>query len=201
MAARAAEVAFPRASAVLLLNDDTLLDSWALEDLLNGLKQCPIVVGWTRSQHGAVTYGGLARVGRAGRLRFRLTTAESDMVTFNGNVVLMTAGTFADLGGIDPAFTHGMGDIDLGLRATAARIPMTMSNRSVGVCDRNAPAPWRQRGSGWWVRLRAVRSAKALPPREWLVFSRRHGGPFWPVWWLGPYAKALLPDWCVRTPR
>jgi hypothetical protein len=42
------------------------------------------------------------------------------------------------------------------------------------------------------VRWRNLVSAKVLPPKEWLVFTRRHYGLLWPAYAVSPYLKTIL---------
>jgi len=52
-------------------------------------------------------------------------------------------------------------------------------------------------GQGLWVEasLGALElwgrllGPKGLPPREWALFTSRHYGPFWPVYFGWPYLK------------
>jgi GT2 family glycosyltransferase len=185
----------------LLLNDDTHLLPGALERLLATHRELEardevacIVVGSTRDPAtGALTYGGWSRgpwhaPGRLERVPPGDEPRRCD--TLNGNVVLVPRDALERVGGLDPVFTHSMGDLDLGLRATRAGCSLWVAPGWVGECVENV-------GRGMWVdrslepreRWKRLLGPKGLPPREWLTFTARHYGPFWPLHFAWPYVK------------
>lgn len=179
--------------AYLWLNDDVELGENSIADLLetSGLSQGDgaIAVGTVADpRSGERTYGGLVRRSswHPGRLEpLEPLVGQTQCVdTFNGNVVLVPHCVVDRIGTIDPSFSHGFGDVDYGLRASAAGIPARVTPRVVGVCERNAE-PVRS--------LRMIFSRKGLPPRDWLIFTRRHGPRFlWPFVFVAPYVRAVL---------
>lgn len=179
----------------LWLNDDTDLDPGALAALLSTARwagERAVVVGSTRDPDtGALTYGGVRRSAPGRPLRFDLVAPGTDPVpadTMNGNVVLVPRAVLDAVGPLDPAFTHGIGDFDYGLRARRAGFGVWVAPGSTGTCARN-PAVATARGP--LRELRRLRGPKGLPPREWLVFARRWAGPAWPLYAAAPYARAL----------
>lgn len=188
----------------LWLNDDTLLDPGALATLLAtaaevaGRSDRPaIVAGSTRDPHsGVLTYGGNDRPSRVRPLRFALVEplgVPRPVETMNGNAVLIPRAVARRVGNLEPAYRHGIGDLDYGLRARAAGCEVWIAPGSVGTCARNPVSPLgtRPRAEEW----RRFRSVKELPARDWQVFARRWAGPLWPLYWLSPYvrrAAALL---------
>ena len=113
----------------LWLNDDVTLDSNALDKLLDvahrygGVNEALIVVGATRNEGpvaaGAATYGGLSAQG--------VLPSSNDVrriELFNGNIVLVSRRAFQVLGSLSSAYTHGLGDIDYGVRAKRAGVPV-----------------------------------------------------------------------------
>lgn len=201
----------PTADFQLWLNDDVLLRDDALLRLLDVHDrwrdhhgQPPIIVGAVvATEDGAVTFGGGRRLGshplRSTRLALDDQPQRCELI--NGNVILVPAPAAARLGGVDPVFigTQGMADTDYGLRAIALGIDVIVAPGSAGVCERDRrPPPWRDPDLGVVDRLRAITGPRGCPWRSWLVFARRHGGPWWPVWWAAPLVKrafaVLAPD-------
>jgi GT2 family glycosyltransferase len=176
----------------LWLNDDTVLDDAALRVLLDTAALHPgaIVVGSTRDPDtGVPTYGGVHRPFRR-PLRFELVPPADEpreCETMNGNCVLIPRAVASVVGNLDSAYTHGMGDYDYGLRARRYGLAVWMAPGTIATCARNPePVPGERP-----LRLELARLAdvKGLPPRDWLVFSRRWAGPAWPVYWASPYLR------------
>lgn len=131
---------------VLWLNDDVLLDSDAVERLIKTAADVPdaVVVGAVRDpKSGVVSYSGLRRSGLHPLAFERVQPSKTaqDVETFNGNLVLVPAGVFRNLGGIDGGFTHGLADIDYGLRCGRAGIRVIQAPGTYGTCPRNVSPP------------------------------------------------------------
>lgn len=179
----------------LWLNDDVVLDEDALARLLKlaQLRPDSIIVGQLRSASGEATYGGLRR----GPLPLRfipvgIQSSAQPCDTFNGNVVLVPIRIVEQLGHIDQALPHAMGDIDYGLRARQLDIGVIQTPRSVGVCERNELEVW-QNGTTPLVRIKRVASVKRLPPRAWWTLCRRHGGALALLYFVKPYLEVMRP--------
>lgn len=185
----------------LFLNDDTVLLPHALDSLLATSAQLAtshrsnaIVVGATRgSAQGGISYGGL-KLGpwwiplRMSKLPISDQAQPCD--TFNANCALIPRGVVKLVGNLDAAFTHAMGDFDFGLRARGLGCEVWVAPGVVGECEANLGlGSWTDRGSPLRTRWQRLKGPKGLPPKEWLVFTRRHSGPFWPLYWLNPYVK------------
>jgi GT2 family glycosyltransferase len=185
----------------LLLNDDTRLLPDATAKLLHTYRQVTtgagadaIIVGSTfDSTTGRMSYGGMCSVSQFSPMDVRKippSNAPQRCDTINGNCVLIPHIVAATMGNLDPAFTHAMGDMDYGYRAKKAGCSLWIAPGYVGECVLNT-------GRGFWtdrslsVRERWCRllGPKGLPPREWFVFTSRHAGPLWPLYWLNPYLK------------
>lgn len=182
----------------LWLNDDTIVDPEALRTLLDthavlaeGLRRPCIVAGSTRDpETGTLTYGGVFRPSRLRPLRFDLippTQRPRRCETMNGNCVLIPRAVAQRVGNLEPAYQHGMGDYDYGLRARAAGCEVWITPGTIATCATNPQVrsderPLREE----WQR---VRSTKGLPPSDWKVFSRRWAGVLWPVYWLSPFVR------------
>lgn len=202
-------LAFERASTdpfdyLLWLNDDVVLAADALDLLikteraLRPARGPSIVVGALQDPTtGSTTYSGVDRPGWR-RTDFRQIPPGPEPLraeTMNGNVVLVPRDVAQRLGPFDRAYRHGIADYDYGLRGAAAGIETWIAPAFVGTCARDrSPTPPSAEG------LRAMLSPKRLPLRSWLVFTRRHTGPAWPLYWVSPYVRAavrqrLLPVW------
>jgi len=187
-----------RPDAYLWLNDDVLLDNDALRRLADGWiaadERTPngalILVGATCDANGALTYGGMMDDSSPAALRFRrlpLSDQLQEIETFNGNIVLITAATVERVGIIDPAYFHKFGDIDYGLRAHAAGVPLLLLPGTLGICEGAAPFDL---------------GALSLHER-WKYFGSHRGAPF-ASWWrmTGKYSgKWRLPHFLLAYRR
>ena len=184
----------------LLLNDDTTLDEGALAQLLDACRELEwsaIVVGAVRDPASArVTYGGVRRTSRWHPGRLTLVAESTDMQrvdAFNGNCVLVPARVSDRVGMLDDTFTHGMGDFDLGLRASREGVPVVVAPGTVGSCARNdVRGTWRDPALSVRSRLRLLESPKGLPRREWRTYLRRHGAPLPWLLAFAPTAGVLV---------
>jgi GT2 family glycosyltransferase len=196
----------------LWLNDDVVLDRNAVSHLLSTYEQAQrhaavpsIVVGAVQDPvTGVTTYSGWNRGPFWRPFRFEQVEPGPHLKscdTMNGNVVLIPRDTFQEIGAVDSAFVHTMGDLDYGLRLSKQDGQVWLAPSHVGTCKQNDLVEVRRTSLGRVDRVRDLASLKMMPPRPWLAFSRRHGGPLWPVFWLGPYAKAFVTPVLRRSPR
>jgi len=177
----------------LWLNDDTDLFPAALAQLFetsNRLDDKAIIVASTQDPHtGQLTYGGVKRLYRWRPLKFTVVAPEENPIpveTMNGNCVLIPQAVAQKVGNLDPAFTHGMGDFDYGLRARKLGVDVYVAPGYYGHCQRN-PLEIQKLSLG--ERWRKIHSPHGLPPREWAVFAKRYAGHFWFVFWISPYLR------------
>jgi GT2 family glycosyltransferase len=111
----------------------------------------------------------------------------------NGNCVLIPHEVLTAVGNLDERFEHAMGDMDYGLRVTKAGFPMWVAPGHVGRCRRNpAKDTYLDAAAPLSKRMKHLLSRKGLPVRSWFVFTRRHAGPLWPLYWAWPYLKVVL---------
>ena len=189
----------------LWLNDDTTLEEFGLNHLLDTFESLRhahgdrlVIVGATCDPESKqFTYGGYRRCGGFFRpLALEMVGPGGVPVqcdTMNGHCVLLPAIVPALIGNLDPGFIHTMGDVDYGLRARKNGCSIWVAPRFIGTCARNSSVgqfndvdlPMRQR-------MRNVISTKSLPPKPWAVYTRRHAGFFWPVYWAWPYVKTAI---------
>jgi GT2 family glycosyltransferase len=186
----------------LWMNDDTILVDDRVVDLLLRTEQQlrehghehVIVAGTTRHpETGELTYGGQVRLSRRRRLKWTQVQPGSEprrCETMNGNTVLVPRAVVQRVGNIDPAYIQQMGDLDYGLRASAAGCEVWIAPGTVGECASHPPRrtdlqPLRHELSRLW-------SVKQLAPRPWLVFAHRWAGRLWFFYWLSPYLRRGL---------
>lgn len=188
----------------LWLNDDTILYPGAVAALLalaNAEQQRQnkpaVIVGTTQdAPTGAATYGGLCRKSVWRPLNHTLVFAAAGATpceTMNGNCVLIPGAVAKQVGNLEPAFVHAMGDIDYGLRASKAGFPLMVLPGFIGTCSHN-PVDNTFMDSRLSRRLRwsKITSLKGLPPKQWFVLVRRHAGLLWPLLFAWPYVKVML---------
>ena len=186
---------------LLWLNDDVVLASGALATLLTthedlrgrGLGSSIVVGAMCDAETGETTYSGVRRHDPLRRMRFTMLEPQSTPVqaeTMHGNLVLVPRTAYQRVGSFDPGFTHAMNDFDYGLRATTAGYSIWVAPGNLGTCSRDhADAAWDDSELSFVQAFRTIISVKNLPPRQWMRFTRRHGGVLWPALWLGPYAR------------
>lgn len=186
--------------AYLWLNDDVALHEDALAGLLATLELARgvdgrggIVVGSTLSEIAgadATSYGsmgprGVEKPGDHPR-RIRL---------FNGNIVLVSREAYRRLGNLSAAYTHGLGDIDYGIRAERNGVPVWLASGHQGRCAANKTPRWRRPDLPVWTRLYELHRPTGCPPWQmaWLIWS----GGGWHAPWsvLKLYLRAVFPRW------
>jgi GT2 family glycosyltransferase len=188
----------------LWLNDDTLLYSAAIGTLI--ATSCDlqarqgkgvIVVGSTQdASDGALTYGGVVSQSWWKPIGFDLVQprdAPVECVSMNGNCVLIPIEIVRAVGNLEPKFAHAMGDQDYGLRARSAGFAIWIMPGFAGTCSSNAvTGSFKDASLPVAVRLRKMMQPKGLPMSSWRVFTQRHAGIFWLVFWAWPYFKVLI---------
>ncbi|MBN1126160.1 MAG: glycosyltransferase family 2 protein [Sedimentisphaerales bacterium] len=190
--------------AYLWLNDDTILLSGAFETMLATACEVRaseghdgIIVGSCRDpKTGKHTYGGRIKRNRRSRLPDQPRLPGDRVLpcdTMNGNLVLVPREVVTRLGNLSPEFIHTRGDVDYGLRARAKGISIWMAPNYIGECSANPAAGWTLPSMRLLDRIRIMNSPKGLPPKEWLIFTKRHTGFLWPLYWLKIYVRVLFP--------
>lgn len=189
----------------LWLNDDTMLHSHAISTLLTtvhefeNVNECStaVVVGSTQDVlSGTVTYGGQLRVSKWRPIKYQLAIPSSVAIpcdTMNGNCVLIPRSVAQVVGNLDEAFVHSIGDIDYGLRVRTSGFQIIVMPGYAGLCSRNSVEnTFVDINLSVRERLNRLNGAKGLPLHAWYVFTRRHCGIFWIIFWLWPYLKVVL---------
>ena len=193
----------------LWLNDDTVLDPEALNSLLETSHQLiekgetkAIVAGSTYDPDtGDFTYGGIVKITPLLPFKFRFlepTTAAQSCDSMNGNCVLIPSSVVQVVGNLDPAFIHYLSDWEYGLRARQKGCTVWIAPGYQGACSPN-PQSTKIDAANMSEGLQKMSQPKGLafkdatlqPWEEWKVFAQRHGGLFWPIYWLLPYRRLV----------
>jgi GT2 family glycosyltransferase len=192
-----------RVDYVLWLNDDTFVTPSALRELLDSEVRCTartgnatVIAGTTRDGlTGVITYGG-ARF----PIWWKKTTPrvveplDDDMEceTMNGNIVLVPRKVYLTVGNLEARFIHGLGDFDYGFRVRKAGFRIFAARGHQGTCSRNDnEGTFRDMNLTLRKRWSLVCGPKGRPPKPWAVFTRRHCGPLWFLYWAWPYLYTL----------
>lgn len=187
----------------LWLNDDTLLYPVTIETLINTAQDLQamqgksvIVVGSAQDANdGRLTYGGVIRPHKWKATTFTLVAPRDVSVeceSMNGNCVLIPREVAQAVGNLEPKFAHAMGDLDYGLRARYAGFSVWAMVGFAGTCSNNAATgSFNDASLPVTARLRKMMQPKGLPPASWLVFTRRHCGLLWPLFFVWPYLRVL----------
>ncbi len=191
------------ADHLLWLNDDTELLPDSIARLLEtecALRikhgQPVVVVGSTTDREtGRLTYGGHIAPIRWKPFTYQRVWHEKESVechAMNGNVVLIPMRIAQAVGNLDPVFEHAMGDTDYALRVRALGYRVFVAPGLVGHCSNNpASGTYLDASLPLSARWKKITSRKGLPPHSWGHFTRRHGGPMWPIYFVWPYFKLV----------
>lgn len=162
---------------LLWMNDDVVVTQSGFARLLETYRDYPsaIVVGVTADALGNWTYGGLRKIGpRPLQVKGQgITEVSTSCDTFHGNSVLVPIQVAHRLGGIDGRYPHAYADIDYGLRATRAGIPVVQMAGIVGECFR-LDSPTLPRGLV--RRIRFFNQPKHFPFKAQVRMGWKFGG-------------------------
>ena len=159
------------------LNDDTILFSHALQEMLNCSIQKQnqsLIAGTTRSAvSGLATYGGRT-------LKKELIEPNGQLQPcdyFNGNCVLVPTAVYKAVGNLDYKFNHAIGDNDYGRRASKLGIRSFISPSYVGLCERHESLPkWCSPSVTLKDRIKAFQNPLAVNPIQYFRYDFRHNG-------------------------
>ncbi len=189
----------------LWLNDDTLLYPQALKTLLEtsksliqkGEKKAIITGSTCDPETGELTYGGVVHKSWWHPLKFQCippTDLPQPCDTMYGNCVLIPQSVVNQLGNLEAQFTHYAGDFDYGLRAYQHHCSVWIAPGYLATCHRNPPEEsiWMNPKIPLKERFKKVLQPKGLPPKEAMIFARRHAGILWFFYWILPYIRLLF---------
>lgn len=187
-------------AAYVWLNDDVILAPKAIHTLVHTWQAAEkdvsppvIVVGSCQDpETGALTYGGQRRLGpHPGRVAVIPPTDNPQPCdTFNGNLVLVSSRAHTRVGNMR-SFHHAMGDTDYGYRALQCGCRLLLAPGFLGACEANQKEDIKMRRDLSRIeRLKILK--KRLPPIDWWRLLAAHAGWRAPIYWPGPYIRALL---------
>lgn len=162
----------------LWLNDDTFLNSDAINILLIGGLDNSIICGTTISKkNNKLTYGGYS-TSKKKLISPNGVLQECDY--FNGNCVLIPHKVFELVGNLDSIFHHALGDFDYGLRARKLGVKLYVSSEVIGNCDNHPNLPkWCNPEENIFNRIKHLYSPlSGCCPTQFLIFDYRHNGVF-----------------------
>lgn len=185
----------------LWLNDDVVLHADAIAVLMATLEESRredgrigIAVGSTSSgtgqAAGVTTYGA---VGSKGPVSPGDRPRRIEL--FNGNVVVVSRDAYRILGNLSASYTHGLGDIDYGIRAKRHGVPVWLAAGHQGVCTANACVRWRRPDLPVWTRLYELHRPTGCPPWQLARLVWSNGGWYWPWSVAKLYLRAVFPSW------
>jgi GT2 family glycosyltransferase len=161
----------------LWLNDDSYLYPNAIVVMCEAIRKTEdsaIISGAFCSEAtGKQTYGG--------RVNDRILAPDGELQPFiqlNGNFVYIPQKVFEQLGVLDNAFHHAIGDYDYGYRALKAGVKLYLTPCYVGVCERNADYRYRDPQYSLTERFRFLYSPFGPSPSELFRFNTRHFSVF-----------------------
>jgi GT2 family glycosyltransferase len=186
--------------AYLWLNDDVVLKPNAILSLImtwsNIYKETQrdiIVVGNCEDLHTRKRlYGGYPQNVSKGVLPE--SNYPQRCYTMNGNLVLIPRYIANSVGNLSSHYTHAMGDIDYGLRATEKGFLIYVAPGMLGVCEKNPGPLWMRSDVPLLVRWKNLHSPKGLPPWEYMLFRRRCGVRLWFLIPLKLYLQVCFPQ-------
>ena len=182
----------------LWLNDDTLLDASAVEELLIcnqlAIKKSgnpAIITGACRIKEGIseFSYGGQTDSGVV------IPNGEIQGCNYiNGNAVLIPNEIFKKIGNLSSDYTHGMGDFDYGLRAIQNGFNCYTTRKYIAIYPLNEGVQgWSNPMLSLRKRWELFNSPKGLNIKEYLIFRKKFWKYKWWIFALKAYARVFSP--------
>jgi GT2 family glycosyltransferase len=175
-----------------------LLNSSRVNEAVTG--RAVAIVGTTQLERGgSPTYGGLVSENHWKKLSFSIVDPLGNSLscdTVNGNCLLIPKAIAQIVGNIDSTFVHTMGDIDYGFRIRKAGFSILVMPSYAGNCAHNSiDNTYLDNRLGWRESWKQIIGPKGLPPKQWLVLTKRYSGLLWPIFWIRPYVKVKMKGW------
>jgi GT2 family glycosyltransferase len=189
------------------LNDDTFLYYDSLKRMLDlskdlhqkELKDAIVTGSIVDSELNETNYGGRRQKDNLHRLVFLLVGESKEPQicdTFNGNAVLIPKAIPKEIGNISKEFSkQHNGDFDYGLRAKYAGFETWVTPGIIGECSSNsADGTIHDKSLSLKDRIKQMKSPKGVSPaKEWMIFTKRHGGFLWPYYWFRTIIRVVFP--------
>jgi len=180
---------------IVWINDDVDFDDDFVQRIVTVAQLHPgaVVVGATREPGTQdISYSGMVR-GGVHPLNFRrIEPAVDDVLpveTFNGNLVVVPVDVVRRLGGLDGQFSHGLADIDYGLRCGRAGVSVLLAPGTYGECARNA-MPALTTVSNDWKRFTSAKGGGNFGSLRHIL--RKSNPVIWPAVISATYAKWIV---------
>ncbi|MBN1127104.1 MAG: glycosyltransferase family 2 protein [Sedimentisphaerales bacterium] len=193
------EAAKSNYDAYLWLNDDIELLPDALFAILNTwfnqykeTQKSSIIVGACRDpRSNQLVYGGYGWDVSKGNLPE--SNHPQRCYTMNGNIVFVPRDVACTVGNLSSDYTHAMGDIDYGLRASKMGFAIYIAPGILGLCAANSPTKWVSSAVPFIERWKNLHSPKGLPPWEYARLRRQCGVRFWFLVPFKVYLRVFFP--------
>lgn len=139
-----------RFDAYILFNDDVELVPGGFMQLLEAYialnqKTPAVITGPMCSKFtGEMTYGGINIIAKYRPLSFAKVALTGQLQlcdTFNTNFTIVPGTEMDAVGGLDPAYHHHYGDVDLGLVLGKRGCKSYLLGEPIGYCELNSPPP------------------------------------------------------------
>ena len=166
----------------LLLNDDTHLYSYSINELLKAdqyslsyYKKHGIYIGSTQnSKMTKITYGG-RKLQKWGHLKNYIVFPKENTYQLcdlgNANIMLVTKEAYNIIGSFNQVYTHGIADYDYTLRARKANIPVLVLPTYLGTCDNDHDNSWNYK-LPLIQRIKFLYSPKGFAYNEYLYYIK-----------------------------
>ena len=166
----------------LLVNDDVQFKDRSIETMFDRLanRSDVVIVGATCDDRGNFTYGLKCKEKWYKKnITKRIEPSEEEIVgeTCNANCLLIPNAILKKVGNMDKAYTHSLGDYDLGFAMTRQGYKLVSSIDYVGVCNSNLiKGTWVDTSLSRKERLKKKESPKGSPAKEWWHFLVKNFG-------------------------
>lgn len=185
------KAAYNKHDLYLMVNDDVDFFEYSIEEMIDIYSMMTTscgVVGYTVSRHdNRITYGGRCAVfktflGRKiGINRNYIVHSTKDKLVncllTNWNCFLIDNEIIERIGLIDCVYEHGIGDYDYSLMMNKAGIPVYVTRRPVGYCERNSRNnTFQDNKLKRNKRIKKLFSPKEYPIRSILHYHYKHWG-------------------------
>jgi len=185
----------------LLLNDDTILDEYAVFKLLSYYSfyknTVPaICIGSTKDLvSGQISYGGQKLYNKNKVQCFNIFSETEYMVCdmANSNIMLVPHEVVEKIGILSDRYTHCIADFDYSLTAKKAGFKVVVVPGVLGYCTDDHDLNWKPAKVSLKQRLKYLKSPKGLAYNEYLQFVKSHFPLHLPAAFLKLWIKTLFP--------
>lgn len=155
------------------INDDVDIYSNAFEELFECSRiynYKAIVSGIVETETSEIIYGGYD----SNRKMIEANNEMNQIQFLNGNIVLVSRFVVNQIGLLDPIYHHDLGDIDYGLRAIKANIPVISTKKAIAKGERNSICRERLNYSNLFKRFKRLYYPLGSNPKINFYFRRKH---------------------------